>query len=116
MIIIFINVKIEKGVIYSDGIEVTLTKQQNNKIASYGYKKEYILGIRPENISISKSESNIYFEVEIIEDAGAEYIIHLKNGKNRISLVTEKNINPGRGESLNLQFDVNKIHFFLFII
>lgn len=108
----FVNVKIKEGVIYSNGMEVKLTKQQINKVSSYGHKKEYILGIRPENITISKSESKIYFEVELIEDAGAEYIIHLKNGKNRISLITEKNISHCRGESLNLQFDINKIHFF----
>lgn len=108
----FVNVKIERGVIYSDGIEMALTKQQLDKIATYGYKKEYILGTRPENINISKSESKIRFEVEVVEDAGAEYIIHLKNGKNRISLISEKDISPKRGESLNLQFDVNKTHLF----
>lgn len=108
----FVNVKIERGVIYSDGIEMALTKQQLDKIATYGYKKEYILGTRPENITISKSESKIRFEVEVVEDAGAEYIIHLKNGKNRISLISEKDISPKRGESLNLQFDVNKTHLF----
>jgi len=108
----FVNVKIERGVIYSDGIEMALTKQQLDKIATYGYKKEYILGARPENITISKSESKICFEVEVVEDAGAEYIIHLKNGKNRISLISEKDISPKRGESLNLQFDVNKTHLF----
>lgn len=108
----FVNVKIERGVIYSDGIEMALTKQQLDKIATYEYKKEYILGARPENITISKSESKICFEVEVVEDAGAEYIIHLKNGKNRISLISEKDISPKRGESLNLQFDVNKTHLF----
>jgi len=108
----FVNVKIERGVIYSDGIEMAPTKQQLDKIATYGYKKEYILGTRPENINISKSEFKIRFEVEVVEDAGAEYIIHLKNGKNRISLTSEKDISSKRGESLNLQFNVNKTHLF----
>jgi len=108
----FVDVKIENGVIYSDGIEMALTKQLLDKIATYGYKKEYILGIRPENIKISKSESKIRFEVEVVENAGAEYIVHLKNGKIRISLISEKDISPKRGESLNLQFDVNKTHLF----
>jgi len=108
----FINVKIEKGVIYSDGTKMVLTKQMLDKIAAYGYRKEYILGIRPENINISKGESEIRFEVQVVEDIGAEYIVHLKNGKNRICLLSEKDINPKKGDILNLQFDINKTHLF----
>ncbi len=108
----FVNVRIERGVIYSDGIEMVLTKQLLKKIAAHGYRKEYILGIRPENINISKNETKIRFEVEVVEDAGAEYIVHLKNGNNRISLVSEKDISPRREEILNLEFNINKTHLF----
>lgn len=109
----FISVRTEKGTIYSDGIELKLTRKQMNKIESYGYNQQFILGVRPENIKITSCESRIYFEVEVVEDAGSNYIIHLKNGVNKICIINDKGIRrPNIGEGLYLQFDVEKIHLF----
>ncbi len=108
----FINVSIENGVVYSDGLEMALTNQLLEKIEADGRKKEYILGIRPENITITKEDTKIRFEVEVVENAGAEYILYLKNGKNRICVVSKKEITPRKEEILNLRVDTDKTHLF----
>ncbi len=108
----FINVSIENGVVYSDGFEMALTNQLLEKIEDHGRKKEYILGVRPENITITKEDTKIRFKVEVVEDAGAEYIVYLKNGKNRICVVSKKEITPRKEEILNLRVDTDKTHLF----
>jgi multiple sugar transport system ATP-binding protein len=108
----FIEVNIVNDILYSDGIELLLEKQQIEMIRFYGIKDKYILGIRPQNISISREKSKINFVVEVIEDAGSEYIVHLKNGQNRICLITEKNIKPSRGERMFLKFNKKRLHLF----
>jgi len=108
----FIKVDFDNGHIYSEGINIKLSYDQIDKIHKKDINKQYILGIRPEDISIVKEETSNCFYLEVIEDAGSEYIMHLQNGINRICLITKKEIKPNRGDKLYLEFINNKIHLF----
>jgi len=108
----FIKVNFENVRIHSEGISLKLSNEQISKIQNKGIKKQYVLGIRPEDINIVREETGNCFYLEVIEDAGSEYIMHLQNGANRICLITKKEIKPNRGDKLYLEFLNNKIHLF----
>jgi multiple sugar transport system ATP-binding protein len=79
---------------------------------------KYIIGIRPEHISIAAHETGftIKTEIDAVEHLGRETILHLKVGQQRlIALVAGADKEDSRfssGKSLYVELDFNKIHIF----
>jgi len=76
--------------------------------------KEIVLGIRPEDIELSKNETNnsIKASVEIIELTGREYETHLKVEEERIIALVRNIENFKINDEVNLIFNEEKLHFF----
>jgi multiple sugar transport system ATP-binding protein len=108
------SVKEENGRLYF------ITKNINYKIPSEFSKvkelngKEIVLGIRPEDIELSKNESDnsIKATIEIIELTGREFEIHLKVEEERIIALIRNIENFKINDEVNLIFDEEKLHFF----
>ena len=79
-----------------------------------GKYKEIILGIRPEDVLISKEADNksIRAIIEIIEPMGREFEIHLDVGGKSLICVSRKIENLEIGEEVYLTFNDKKIHIF----
>ncbi len=73
-----------------------------------------VLGIRPENISISKEsiDNSIKAKVDIIEAMGRELYIHLKLNEKTIIVITKSVEDLELGKEVNLIFDDKRIHVF----
>jgi len=76
--------------------------------------KSIILGIRPEDVSISKQNANnsIKAKIDIIEPMGREFEIHLDLGEKIFIAVLRKIDSFNIGDEVYLTFDDKKIHLF----
>lgn len=76
-------------------------------------EKDYIIGIRPEHISISKepSENSIHAVVKMTENLGPNYAVNVET-KSTEWVVISSIRDWEKGDSAHIHFDVNKIHLF----
>ena len=90
----------------------------NEHEAQLNNLEEVVLGVRPEDIYITKDINNknpgtdINIECDVSELLGHELIVYGYIGGQRVVIKTSSanEINPGN--KLDYQFDMNKIHFF----
>ncbi len=73
-----------------------------------------ILGIRPEEILLQPTAGAIPLEVtvELIEDLGADFLLHGRLGHRTISIRTGRHGAIQTGQALRLYLPVNKLHLF----
>ena len=86
-------------------LKSVLDKRKNNDI---------VLGIRPEDITVSKKKSSatVESEVFIVEPLGYEVVLVLKTGGNILNVKADAEIDIRPGEKVWLTFNKNKIHIF----
>jgi multiple sugar transport system ATP-binding protein len=73
------------------------------------------LGIRPEDMTISKSrtgESSIKMDIYVVEPLGSEIIVDLKLGDSILKARTRPNFKAAIGEQVYVDFDPMKMHLF----
>jgi multiple sugar transport system ATP-binding protein len=74
--------------------------------------KELYLGIRPEEIYISKGNGGIRLELEQIEPTGGEIFLYFSMGDKKIAVKEKYQENLSVGNSLGLSFNLDKALFF----
>ena len=76
--------------------------------------KEIILGIRPENISISPNEveNTIKIHVDIAEMTGADYFLYGQLGDKKVIANVSSNQNIQSEKDYLLKLDIDRIHIF----
>ncbi|MEJ2251203.1 MAG: ABC transporter ATP-binding protein [Candidatus Lokiarchaeota archaeon] len=107
-------VKKENGSVYFTFGNLSYRLPNASKIVNELEEKEIVLGIRPEDIVLSKenSDNSLKATIEIIEPMGKEFEIHLKVEDERI-IAFIRNIETYKIEdTVNLIFDKDKLHFF----
>jgi multiple sugar transport system ATP-binding protein len=75
---------------------------------------EVILGIRPENVEITKGGAGRSLEATIvhIEPLGKESNVHLEAGGNPLVAIRSSTQDLGAGDKVGLSFDEEKLHLF----
>ncbi len=115
----FLNGKIEDGKFVSGSASIAIPEGKMKVLRDQGYVgKEIILGIRPEDlhdeqIFIDASPgTTINAKVEVSELTGAETMIYSSfEGQDFVARVDSRtDIQPG--QTIQLAFDMNKVHFF----
>lgn len=113
----FFNAKIVKSgntIIAKHGeAELTPTKEQQEILSNY-IDKELTFGIRPEDITAGKKDKNsIKAIVDVIEPLGSEVYLYVstEDGSQLISR-SEPHLSFTIGESIILNIDMEKSHFF----
>lgn len=116
----FFTVHLKDGKIFDGhGLELTLPEGKNKLLLEKGYgDKEFIFGIRPENIRSEQialdtmPEAIVKAEVVVSELLGAESMLYAKSGSNEfVSKVDARDFHQP-GEFVDLAFNINKGHFF----
>lgn len=112
----FFKVTFEKetfDVTFSTGQKFKLPKE---KYGNLELPKEVILGIRPEDIkeTTKDTKDNGVFEIEtaVVELLGNEYYIHSNFGENDLIAKVPADRVIKAHTLLNVEFDLNKLHFF----
>lgn len=80
---------------------------------------ECLLGIRPEDVldkktaQFQKKDFNLHqADVDFNEVLGSENFLHMKAGELRFTAKVDSHINPEPGESIEVAFDLRKMHLF----
>ena len=111
----FLNVKVVKEgediLLVCDGAKLNIGK--NEALGNY-LDKEVILGIRPENVSLSSKDkrNHILGKIEVVEHLGAETLIYLKTTAGNIVSRVEPSFSTRIGEEIELYLNLDKIHLF----
>ena len=78
--------------------------------------KSVVLGIRPEDVSLSrnsKDDSEIRMKLEMVEPMGNETILTFTCGQNKITCRSyQGDIHYESGSVVKVYFNLNKIHLF----
>ncbi len=92
---------------------IKLPKRMNEKLNEYE-NKHVILGIRPENMSISrdKSENTIKLHIDIAEMTGADYFLYGKLNNKKIIANVASNQNIESEKDYFIKLDIDRIHIF----
>ncbi|NHJ20149.1 MAG: ABC transporter ATP-binding protein [Candidatus Lokiarchaeota archaeon] len=108
------SVKEENGTVYFTTKKINYKVPSEFSIVKELKGKEIVLGIRPEDIKLSKNESDnsIKATIEIIELTGREFEVHLKVEEERIIALIRNIENFKINDVVNLIFDEEKLHFF----
>ncbi|MDF1509418.1 sn-glycerol-3-phosphate ABC transporter ATP-binding protein UgpC [Robertmurraya sp. DFI.2.37] len=115
----FFNGKIEEGKFVTGSTAIDIPEGKMKMLRSQGYVgKEVILGIRPEDIHdeqlfIEASQgSKLQVKVDVAELTGAETMIYssLEDQDFVARIDSRSQIAPG--ETIDIAFDMNKVHFF----
>ncbi len=111
----FINTRISE----KDNGYTIFIKDKSLPISSKPVFKDYIdkevtLGVRPEGIKIlpNESPSSIKATVELCEIMGADAYVYLLMNNQPITVKTSENNNFRTGDTVFLEFDNSKLHFF----
>lgn len=95
-------------------LEYKPAEPQKKILTSYRDKRVN-LGIRPEDITVSKSKAgpeDYACEVYIVEKMGMEDILRLKIGKNILRAITPPTFHAQIGDIVYASFDKDRTHFF----
>ncbi len=115
----FFNGKIQDGKFVIGRESIDIPEDKTKLLRAKGYEgRDIVLGIRPEDfhdepVFVENSPgSTIKFVVEVAELTGAETMVYSSlEGQNLVARVDSRSvINPE--STLNLAFDMNKVHFF----
>lgn len=74
--------------------------------------KPVVLGVRPEDITLSQEEKSIDGRVEVAELLGSDLNIYFKINEKSYIMKTEASYTPEIGDKLKLKFNRDKIHLF----
>jgi len=94
---------------------VTIPDRIKNVILRKNYEdKGLVVGIRPEDISLSMSKKEDYLNAEIfvIEEMGSYNIVDVIIGKDKIRVRTLPDVKPGIREKAFINFDTDRISVF----
>jgi ABC-type sugar transport system ATPase subunit len=76
-------------------------------------RRNVILGIRPEDLEVGEGERNSFVAVvELAELLGNELLLHVKAGKDSLTVRSEGRQPPQPGSSVRLHPKAAKLHFF----
>lgn len=110
----FLNVKFDgKNVCFEDGSKIKLD-QENIKLLKNKNTDEFILGIRPEAISIANEDDNDSIPVycDFSELLGDQILSHLKLSNSQIVMKSDAVIGLINSKNIKIRFDSKKLYFF----
>jgi len=101
----------DKAFLEIDDFQLDIKNLKNKNIEK---NTHLILGVRPEDITLSKKriDNSIESEVYLIEPLGSELNIILKIGDNIINVKTDSGLDVKIGEKIWMIMDKEKIHLF----
>jgi len=111
-------VKDNGGLYFDEGsFRVKILDEMYDKLNDY-LDKDIVFGIRPENIydklfaSYATADNTLSVTCDVIETMGSQNHLYLSVGKHTLIAVVEASNKPSVGSSVEVVFDMRKVHFF----
>jgi multiple sugar transport system ATP-binding protein len=106
----FIRGNIDGSNFVSGKYSIAIPEKKLAELTRLGYKKEVILGVRPEHVTDGKGALDV--KVELVELVGSESIIFGLLGDSRVVCKTGVRTDIFIGDVIKMDFDMTKAHFF----
>jgi ABC-type sugar transport system ATPase subunit len=96
------------------GKSFKVDRQIVDKLKSFGRGESLVMGIRPENLEVSKKKDEFGFDMEVavVEELGPENIINLRSGDHIMKALTGPDFLPRKGDQVWAVPDQNRIRIF----
>jgi multiple sugar transport system ATP-binding protein len=111
-------VKKNGNLYFSEGnFLIQIMENMYDKLKKY-IETEVIFGVRPENVydklfaTNATPENTVRVACEVVETMGSENYVYLSNGKNTFIAVVDASNIPSIGSTIEVVFDMKKVHFF----
>lgn len=109
----FFDGKIERSqFIIGSGEAVYSLSKCEQLLLKKNKNKAVILGVRPEDITISDEKTSIKGVVDLIETNGAEMLVHTRLANQQIVVKCKTNDHLKMGDTIYLSFNENAVHLF----
>lgn len=112
----FFDVKfVDQKICFEDGTKLNVPEGIRKQL---GDKVEFVLGIRPEHVSIDKIALDSFPEqvmrkkIKNLERMGSENHVFMEVGSSNVILKVPSRMTETIGEELSFMVDINKCHFF----
>ncbi len=93
--------------------KLELPESAKDRFDFISYPKELIMGIRPEDLTITGDSTNtVKAEIYVIEPLGRDKLVDVNIGKSRFKILTPSEFMGNIGEKVNVKLNFNKIHLF----
>ncbi|RPI84937.1 MAG: ABC transporter ATP-binding protein [Chloroflexi bacterium] len=94
-----------------EGMDLLVSKEKGAKAAG---RRQVILGIRPEDVSVLPADSGkgIMGEVYVVEPLGRDDLVEVSIGDVMVHALADRATNYSIGDHIQLTFDPEKMHFF----
>ena len=108
----FINVSFDgNSIVLENRCKIKLARKYIELLERYG-KKEMLLGIRPEAMSISNEEDSIDVYCDFSELLGDQILSHIKIGSTSLVMKNDASIGLINDKQIKIKLDENKLYFF----
>lgn len=108
----FINASFDgDSIALENGSKIKLAKQYVELLEKHG-KKEVLLGIRPEAMSISNEDDSIDTYCDFSELLGDQILSHIKIGSTSLVMKNDASIGLINDKQIKIKLDENKLYFF----
>ncbi|WP_102345134.1 ABC transporter ATP-binding protein [Bacillus sp. Marseille-P3661] len=115
----FLTGIVQEGKFKIGDVEIVIPKEKLFTLKGNGYKNcEIVIGIRPENVHRIYEDNSkhsldvIHATVDVAELMGSETLLYLKLGGQTFTAKVSANEDVLVGESIPINLDLNKAHFF----
>lgn len=110
----FIHGRVEQNqFVCPSGEKIDIPNAYRKKLAEhFPNGGEVVLGIRPEHVQVQKCNSNVGSTILLKENTGSEQMLHFQLYGQDFIAKTSTQVSYYRGDSVNVHFDENQIHFF----
>ena len=98
----------------ADAFRIPITSDYATRLADYA-GRAVTLGVRPEDVSVSAGQAgraSSRWTVDVLEPMGNEVVVYAHAGPHTVVARVAPQVLPEPGESLDLDLDVSKLHFF----
>ncbi len=110
----FFNGKIkETADVIIEGVTMPINTELVERVKKDNrYNQDIIVGIRPEDIYLSKDDQGLEVTVAVTELLGSDLNIYFKVGDKQYVMKTDSSITPEFGQKIKVKFDPQKVHLF----
>lgn len=95
-----------------DGIQMCLMSELAKQVGAFGSGRRVILGIRPEDISVTVEPGDAKAEVYVVEPLGRDMLVDLRLSGVPVRVLAPASFRAAIGASIPLTLDRAKLHLF----
>jgi multiple sugar transport system ATP-binding protein len=109
----FFDVSLQGTTLVASSFEYDISQEWAHQIRESGTTDEFVLGIRPEHIEVTKNQSaSIQARLDVLEHEGSDNYLYLSKGDDEWTVRVDGNVRYESGTTVSLDLPAEHIHVF----